>query len=109
MKRTVIFLAVVATAAAESNFTAPLVGVARDQQQQLLLVYGIAGNFVVKGTAVRGVLNVAFSGYGGLAKTCSQLLVLNANGAVIRAFSAPVGNALLAPNSRSRGLYFFTE
>jgi hypothetical protein len=110
MKRAVIFLAVVATAAAESNFTAPLVGVARDQQQQLLLVYGIAGNFVVKGAAARGVLNVAFSGYGGLAKTTTQLLMLNANGAVVRSAPAPRGNALLAPpSSRSRGLYFFTE
>src|SRR6185503_15572308 len=110
MKRTVIFLAVVATAAAESNFTAPLVGVARDHQQQLQLVYGIAGNFVVKGAAARGVLNVAFSGYGGLAKTDTQLLMLNASGAVIRAVAAPRGNALLAPpSSRSRGLYFFTE
>jgi len=110
MRRAAIFLAVCVTAAAESNFTAPLVGVARDEQHQLLLVYGLAGNFAVKAAASRDVSNVAFSGYGGLAKTGAQLLTLNASGAVVRSVPAPRGNALLAPpSSRSRGLYFLTE
>jgi hypothetical protein len=111
MNRALILLTVcAATAAAESNFSAPLVGVARDHQKHLRLVYGLAGNFIVKGAVATGVSNAVFSGYGGLAKTDSQLLVLDASGAVIRAAAAPGGSALLAPPSQhSAALSYFVE
>ena len=51
MNKAAIVLALCGTAAlAESNFSAPLLGIARDARQQLRFVHGVSGNFVLRQT-----------------------------------------------------------
>ena len=60
MDRTAVLFALwAAVAAANSNFRAPLAGLARDSQQDLRAHYGGAGNFIVKDRVARGVEDVA--------------------------------------------------
>jgi|SRR5579863_2111099 len=95
-----------ASAFAASNFTAPLVGVARDKQQQLHLVYGVAGNFVVRDVVGQNVSNWSFAS-GGLAKTDKELLLLGPSGAPVWRVNADGGDALLAPaNANAPAGYF---
>jgi hypothetical protein len=105
MKRAAIFLALyAASAAAESNFSAPLVGVARDTQGQLRLVYGVAGNFILRDGILRDgmasqVLDWAFARDGGLVRTSTEWIVLDSNGKVGRRRAVPRGEAVMSPDA----------
>ncbi|MGH9630116.1 MAG: hypothetical protein ACRD7E_17505 [Bryobacteraceae bacterium] len=82
--------------AATAQVNAPQVGLLLDREGGLRPVLGIAGNFVVGAPVHEGVLAAAFSGQTGLAKTETELLVLDASGAVTERLSAPEGTALFA-------------
>jgi hypothetical protein len=84
---------------AQPKFSAPVVGVARDTEQHLRLVDGVAGNFVLRAAIGAGAVNWAFAASGGLVKTDAGLVVLGAHGAVLRTIPAPRGNAVLSKAS----------
>ena len=86
---------------AESNFNAPLVAVARDEVRQLRLVYGVTGNFILRGTIATNVSSWAFSGTGGLVQTQSALLVVNMYGGIARSIESQEGAMVLAPGTAS--------
>lgn len=99
----VLLLWCAASATAESNLDAPVVGVARDTRGQLRPVYGVAGNFVLRDAIPGEALNWAFTGAGGgLIKTDAELLMLDSGGKVTRRRAAPRGDAVL-----SSGAAFF--
>src|SRR6266576_2243081 len=80
----VLLLWCAASATAESNVGAPIVGVMRDTHRQLRPVYGVAGNFVLREAIPKEALNWAFAGTGGgLMKTDAELLTLDSSGNVI--------------------------
>ena len=98
MRRSVIFLALCAASAiAQSSLNAPLVGVSRDAKNALHPVYGVAGNFVVRGGVQDDVLDWAFAGHGGFAKTNAELLVLGADGTIVQRQAAR-GGVVLSPS-----------
>jgi hypothetical protein len=98
--RAILLLAFCGTSAiAASSLNAPLLGVARDSQSQLRLVFGVAGNFVLRAGIGGQALDWEFDGLGGLVKTDAELLVLDANGAITERRPAPAGHALLGPGS----------
>jgi len=78
-----LLLACVSLATAESNLGAPVVGMARDSQDRLRALYGVAGSFVLREPIADKVLDWAFDGKDGLVKTDSELLALDASGKVI--------------------------
>src|SRR6476661_8455151 len=83
MNKAAIVLAMCGTAAlAESNFSAPLLGIARDARQQLRFVHGVSGNFVLRKAIGHQVRDWTFAGFGGLVKTGTELLFLDVNAAV---------------------------
>jgi hypothetical protein len=98
----VLLLWCAASATAESNLGAPIVGVARDSHRQLRPVYGVAGNFVLRDAIPKEALNWAFAGAGGLMKTDAELLMLDSGGKVTGRRLAPRGGAVL-----STGAAFF--
>ena len=103
MNRIALLLWCAASATAESNFGPPVLGVARDARRQLRPVYGVAGNFVLRGAIPEDALNWAFAGAGGgLIKTDAQLLTLDSGGRVTTRHPAPQGDAVL-----SAGAAFF--
>ena len=98
MKRAaLVFPLCLAAALAASNWTAPLVGVARDAKNQLHPVYGVAGNFVLRGALGGKVVNWAFDASGGLVETDGELWVLDARANVIERRPAPAGEVILSP------------
>lgn len=103
-----IVLALCGTAAlAESNFSAPLVAIARDERQQLRFVHGVSGNFVLRQSIANHVRDWTFTGFGGLVKTETELLFLDANAEVIRRRSIPDASVALSPGAtQSSAIYF---
>lgn len=100
MKRIAAFLLVCAACAtAESNLGAPVVGMARDSQQRLRAVYGVAGSFVLREAISDKVLDWAFDGKGGLVKTDIELLSLDASGKVIGRRAVPRGDTVISPGA----------
>ena len=89
---------------AESNFHAPLIAVARDDLKQLRMVYGLAGNFILKDAIAKDVLIWTFSGSGGLA-----LLVLDTNGRIARSIEVPEGPMLLASGTAAVPALYFSS
>jgi hypothetical protein len=99
MKRAMIFLALyAASATAESNFSAPLVGVARDTQGRLRLVYGVAGNFILRDAIAGKPLDWAFARDGGLVRTDTEWVVLDSDGNVSRRRAGPQAEAVMSPD-----------
>lgn len=82
--------------ACAQSLSPPLLGIARDEMNRLRPVYGIAGNFILGQADGGEVLSMAFSGKLGFAKTATQLLLLDENGAASAQYPAPPGNALFA-------------
>ena len=105
MKRAAVLLSLCITAAwAATNWSVPLVGIARDAKHQLHPVYGVAGSFVLR-SPMRGVaLNWAFGASGGLLQTDAELQVLDARANVTERRAAPSSNLIL-----STGYAFFPE
>jgi hypothetical protein len=100
MKRIVVLLMWCATSAtAESHLGAPVLGVVRDIPRQLRPVYGVAGNFVMRGVIPNEALNWAFAGAGGLVKTDAELLTLDSGGKATSHHAAPLGDAVLGAGS----------
>lgn len=105
MKRAAIFLPLcLAAALAASNWSLPLVGVARDSQNQLHPVYGVAGSFVLRRALGREVVNWAFAASGGLVETDEELQVLDTRANVTERREVPSGEVILSP-----GYAFFPE
>ena len=102
MNRIALLLWCAASATAESNFAPPVVGVVRDTHRQLRPVYGVAGNFMLRGAIPKEALNWAFAGAGGLMKADTELLMLDSGGRVTSRHPAPQGDAVL-----SAGAAFF--
>ena len=98
-RATVLLLCFAASAAAESNLGAPVLGVARDIHRQLRPVYGVAGNFVLRGAISEVALTWAFDGARGLMKTDSELLTLDSSGKVAGRRPAPRGDAILGADA----------
>jgi hypothetical protein len=96
MNRIALLLWCAASATAESNFAPPVVGVVRDTHRQLRPVYGVAGNFVLRGAIPKEALNWAFAGAGGLMKADAELLTLDSGGRVTSRHPAPQGDAVLS-------------
>src|SRR6185503_1356578 len=108
MGKAAIILAFCSTAAlAESNFRAPLIGIARDARQQLRFVHGVSGNFVLRQAIANQVRDWTFAGFGGLVKTETALLVLDANAEVVRQRPIPDADVALSPGpTQLAALYF---
>jgi hypothetical protein len=100
MKRAVIFLALsVASAAAEPNFSAPLMCVARDTKGQLRLVYGVAGNFILRNAIASQAVDWGFARDGGLVRTDTEWIVLDSEGKVGRRRAMHRGEEVMSPDS----------
>src|SRR5579872_7571915 len=84
---------------AQPKFSAPLIGVARDSQKQVRLMHGVAGNFVWREAIGGTATDWAFSSHGGLVKTGTELLVIGANGSVIRRRTVQPGSVVLSPEA----------
>jgi hypothetical protein len=98
MKKAAFFFPLcLATALAASNWSLPLVGIARDAKNQLHPVYGVAGNFVLRGGLSGEALNWAFAASGGLVETDGELRVLDARANVIERRAAPGNEVILSP------------
>ena len=105
MKRAAIFFSLCLTAAwAASNWSMPLVGLARDAKNHLHPVYGVAGSFVLRSAVSGEALNWAFGASGGLVETDGELQVLDARANVIGRRALPAGRLILSP-----GYAFFPE
>jgi hypothetical protein len=99
MKRAALFFSLcLAAAPAASNWTAPLVGIARDAKNQLHAVYGVAGNFVLRGALSGQAVNWAFAGSGGLVESDGELRVLDARANVIARRALPATEVVLSPS-----------
>jgi len=85
------------SAMAQPRFSAPFVGIARDSKQQLRIVDGVSGTFVLRDTISEGTIDWAFDGKGGLVKTGAELLTLGTNGAVVQHQTAPQKEVVLGP------------
>jgi hypothetical protein len=110
MRKTILLFMVCAVCSpAESNFHAPLVAVARDDLKQLRMVYGLAGNFILKDAIAKDVLIWTFSGSGGLVQTRSALLLLDTNGRITRSIKVPEGPMLLASGTASVPALYFSS
>ncbi len=96
MNRTILVMLLCEAAAfAQPKFSAPLIGVARDTKQNLRLVDGVAGSFVLRDAIGSGAVNWAFGARGGVVQTDAELVVLGAHGAVVRTSAAPEGSVVL--------------
>ena len=101
MKRAAILFSLCMTAAlAASNWSMPLVGLARDAKNQLHPVYGVAGSFVLRGAMGGGALNWAFGASGGLLQTDGELQVLDARANVTERRAAPSSERDFQPRLR---------
>jgi len=98
-RRAVVFLLCVAPAIAQPKFSVPLVGIARDSQQQLRIVHGVSGTFVLHDVIGKNAVDWAFDGNGGLVNTGSELLTLGADGTVIRRRPVAQQEAVLGPQN----------
>jgi len=99
MKRSAIcFPLCLAVALTGANWRAPLVGMARDAENQLHPVYGVAGSFVMRGAVNGEALNWAFGASGGLVETEGELQVLDARANVTGRRAAPSNQVILSPN-----------
>lgn len=97
MNRAILILLLCGVAGfAQSKFTQAVLGVARDSQQQLRRVDGVAGNFVLVDAIGTGTVDWAFGSTGGVVKTDTELVLLDAHGAVLETGSAPKGAAVLS-------------
>lgn len=97
--------------AGAQSLSAPRVGFMLDRSHYVRPVFGMAGNFIL-GEAVAGygeILSFAFSGKSGLAKTESQLLLLDGGAAITQAFDAPPGEALFAFHADGTPAYCYFE
>ena len=108
MRKAAIILALCGTAAlAESNFSAPLIGIARDTRQQLRFVHGVSGNFILRQAIASRVHDWTFAGFGGLVKTETELLFLDVNAQVVRRRSIPDADVALSPGAMQPGALYF--
>jgi len=99
MKRAVVLFSLCLTAAlAASNWSMPLVGLARDAKNQLHPVHGVAGSFVLRGAMGGEALNWAFGASGGLVEAAGGLQVLDARAVVTERREAPEGGVILSPS-----------
>jgi len=100
MKRVILIVLLCGAAGfAQSKFSTPLIGVARDTKQHLRLVEGVAGSFLLRDAVGAGAVNWAFASGSGLVKTDTELVVLGAHGSVNRTSAAPKGSAVLGTAS----------
>jgi len=95
----VIILMCGVSAMAQPKCSAPLAGIARDTKQQLRIVDGVSGTFVLRDTIGEGAIDWAFDGKGGLVNAGTELLTLGANGAIVQHQTAPQKEAVLGPQS----------
>ena len=96
-KAALTFPLCLAAALAASNWSVPLVGIVGDAKNQLHPVYGVAGNFVLRGALSGEAVNWAFGASGGLVQTGGELLVLDAGANVIARRAAPADEVILGP------------
>jgi hypothetical protein len=98
MKRAaLVFPLCLAAALAASNWSVPLLGIARDAKNQLHPVYGVAGNFVLRGSLGGESVNWAFAASGGLVEADGELRVLDAHANVIERRPVPANEVILSP------------
>ena len=81
---------------AQTTLTPPQAGFIQDSADSLRPVYGIAGNFLLGDAMVAGVVSAAYSGWYGLIKTGSALVVIDGTGSITATHDAPEGPALFA-------------
>ncbi|MBV8816916.1 MAG: hypothetical protein JO022_01095 [Acidobacteriaceae bacterium] len=83
-------------AAAQPQLELPRLGFVADKNQFLRPLYGFAGNFTLGDSVGEDVISAASSAKFVLAKTSSQIAVLDRNGATLSATDAADGPALFA-------------
>jgi len=84
---------------AQSKFSSPMIGMARDGHQQLRVVHGVPGTFIWRDAIGIKASDWAFDGSGGLVKTATELLTVAADGAIISRRPAPQRETVLGPQS----------
>lgn len=80
----------------------PQIGFVQDQLGSFRRIYGLAGNFILGGPTLAGVISATFSGSSGLLKTGSAILLTDAQGYTVATTNAPGGPALLAFSGNGR-------
>lgn len=95
----IILFACAACVVAQPKFSAPLAGIVRDSQQQLRLVHAVSGTFILHDVVGGTVVDWAFDGSSGLAKTKAELLVIGSNGTIVARHSAMQREIVLGPRS----------
>jgi len=96
MKSFLIAFGLVAAACAQPALAPPQVGFLQDGANSFRPVFGIAGNFVLGGSAFGGVASAAYSGSFGLVKTDTSVIAVDSQGQVLASMDAPAGPAYFA-------------
>jgi len=96
MKFVVMAFMLAAAVCAQPALAPPQVGFLQDGGNSFRPVWGIAGNFVLGGSALSGVANAAYSGSFGLVKTDTSVIAVDSQGKVLASMAAPAGPAAFA-------------
>jgi len=93
---------------AQPGIARPLLGIVRDSRGAVRPVYGVPGNFVVGASLWDGAQSAAFSGYSGMIKSASELVIVDRRGQKVRSWPAPDGPALFGfDNTGAAALVYF--
>lgn len=100
--RTYCLFATIAFTAAAGGIDTPAIGFARAADGSIQRVAGVSGTFISASTNHAGIA-AAFSDHLGVVKTCTSILLLNADGSTAAESEAPEGGAVLGfdPAGRS--------
>ncbi len=99
MTRAFFVFLFVAAAFAQTKLSTPVLGIARDAQQQLRRVDGVSGTFILRNDVAENAVDWAFDGDGGLVKTAHELLTIGPDGAIAQRHAAPQRDGVLGPRS----------
>ena len=95
MNRWLAMIAVI-SAFAQTSVAPPSIGVVRDSSGDIRPVVGTSGYFILGEPVIQSAISAAFSGRAGLVKTDSEVLVLDAQLAIIGRSDAPPGPAVFS-------------
>ena len=96
MKSVAMAFMLAAAVYAQPALAPPQVGFLQDGANSYRPVWGIAGNFVLGGSAFSGVASAAYSGSFGLVKTDKSVIAVDNQGKVLASMAAPAGPAAFA-------------
>ena len=96
MKSFLMSFMLAAVACAQPALEPPQIGFLQDGANSFRPVWGVAGNFVLGGSAFRGVVSAAYSGSFGLVKTDTSVIAVDSQGKALASMAAPAGPAAFA-------------